>query len=320
MMKAQHKLALAGALASLTTSCLAGPAFAHAVCGNRIFPATLAIDDPGVSDELALPTMSFVSKNSDGVQEVDASFSYTKTILPGLGISFSDGRTWLHPGGAGWGNLDTELKYNVWCDAPHEFMGSVGLDVSWARTGTKNFSDPFNTYSPVVDIGKGFGDLPASLSILRPFAITTQVSVSVPGARHTSSLSFDDSGAPIVNVNLNPTVFNWGFTVQYSLPYMNANVSEIGGPDFVRHLIPITEFAFQTPVSNAPPGGFKTTGTVQPGVIYAADTWQFAVEALVPVNKASGRHVGVIAELHFFLDDIFPNSIGKPLFSEARSP
>ena len=217
MMKAQHKLAFAGALASLTTSCLAGPAFSHAVCGNRIFPATLAIDDPGVSDELALPTMSFVSKNSDGVQEVDASFSYTKTILPGLGISFTDGRTWLHPGGAGWGNLDTELKYNVWCDAPHEFMGSVGLDVSWASTGTKNFSDPFNTYSPVVDIGKGFGDLPASLSILRPFAITTQVSVSVPGARHTSSVSFDDSGAPIVNVNLNPTVFNWGFTVQVQL-------------------------------------------------------------------------------------------------------
>ena len=145
MMKAQHKLALAGALASLTTSCLAGPAFAHAVCGNRIFPATLAIDDPGVSDELALPTMSFVPKNSDGVQEVDASLSYTKTILPGLGISFTDGRTWLHPGGAGWGNLDTELKYNIWCDAPHEFMGSVGLDVSWARYGTKNFSDPFNT-------------------------------------------------------------------------------------------------------------------------------------------------------------------------------
>ena len=35
---------------------------AHAVCGNRIFPATLAIDDPGVSDELALPTMTYLPK------------------------------------------------------------------------------------------------------------------------------------------------------------------------------------------------------------------------------------------------------------------
>jgi hypothetical protein len=194
-------------------------------------------------------------------------------------------------------------------------MASIGLEASWASTGTKRFSDPFNTFGPVIDIGKGFGDLPASLNFLRPIALTSQFSLSVPGARHTSSLGFDDSGNPIVNVGLNPTVFSWGFTLQYSLPYMNANVSEVGGPDFLKHLVPITEFAFQTPVANVPQGGRVTTGTVQPGVIYMADTWQLAVEALIPINKASGRHVGVVAELHFFLDDIFPNTLGKPIFS-----
>ncbi|MGA7252745.1 MAG: hypothetical protein WCC54_10280 [Pseudolabrys sp.] len=38
---------------------LAAPAtaaLAHEIVGNRFFPATLAIDDPGVTDELALPT------------------------------------------------------------------------------------------------------------------------------------------------------------------------------------------------------------------------------------------------------------------------
>jgi hypothetical protein len=79
------------------------PAFAHAVCGDRIFPATLAIDDPGVNDELALPTFSWVPNNGDGSQEFDASFSWTKTITPRLGISVSDGPTWQHPGGYGWG-------------------------------------------------------------------------------------------------------------------------------------------------------------------------------------------------------------------------
>jgi hypothetical protein len=287
---------------------------AHAVCGNRIFPATLAIDDPGVGDELALPTVTYMPKNSDGAREVDASFSYTKTIFPNFGISVSDGPTWLKPGGTGWGNVDTEAKYMFLCDSPHEFMASLGLDVSWANTGTKRFSDPFNTFTPVIDIGKGFGDLPTSLNILRPFALTAEFGLSVPGARHTSSIGFDDSGNPSVNVALNPTVFNWGFTLQYSLPYMNANVSEVGGPDFLKHLVPITEVSFQTPVSNVPQGGRVTTGTVQPGVIYSADTWQLAVEALIPINKASGRHVGAVAELHFFFDDIFPNSIGKPLF------
>jgi hypothetical protein len=288
---------------------------AHAICGSRVFPATLAIDDPGVSDELALPTLTYVPTNSDGVKEFDASFSYTKTIFENFGVSLSYGKTWLKPGGNGWGNLDTELKYMFFCDAPHEFMGSIGLDVTWANTGTSGFADPFNTFSPTIDIGKGFGDLPTSLNALRPFAITSEFSLSVPSERHTSSIVYDDLGNPSLDVDLNPTVFNWGFTVQYSVPYMNANIVEVGGPDFLKHLVPITEVNFQTPVRNAPPGGYVTTGTVQPGLIYMADSWQIAVEALIPVNAASGRNVGVVGELHFFLDDMFPNSfIGKPIF------
>ena len=305
--------ASAGAIAA---ACLIAhsPAEAHAVCGNRVFPATLAIDDPGVSDELALPTLTYLPKNADGVQEFDGSFSYTKTIIENLGLSVSYGKTWLSPGGNGWGNLDTELKYQAWCVAPFEFMGSVGLDATWANTGTPSFSDPFNTFSPVIDIGIGFGDLPTSLNALRPFAITAQFSLSAPSQPHTSTIAYDNSGNPSLSVALNPTVFNWGFTLQYSLPYLNSNVSEVGGPEFLRHLVFITEAAFQTPVGNVPPGGQVTTGVVQPGVIYMADTWQIAVEAVIPINGASGHNVGVEGELHFFFDDMFPNTLGKPLF------
>jgi len=39
-----------------------------------------------------------------------------------------------------------------------------------------------------------------------------------------------------------------------------------------------------------------------------------AVEAIIPVNRASGDNVGVMGQLHLYLDDIFPHSIGKPLF------
>jgi hypothetical protein len=51
-----------------------------------------------------------------------------------------------------------------------------------------------------------------------------------------------------------------------------------------------------------------------PGVIYEGDTYQVGLEALVPLNKAAGPHVGVILQVHFFLDDLFPNSLGKPIF------
>jgi hypothetical protein len=28
--------------------------------------------------------------------------------------------------------------------------------------------------------------------------------------------------------------------------------------------------------------------------------------------------VGVLAQIHFYLDDIFPNSLGKPIFGTAK--
>ncbi len=294
--------ALAGALAGLAVCLWLTPAFPHAVCGDRIFPATLAIDDPGVDDELALPTISWVPYNSDGAHEFDASFSWTKTITPSLGLSITDGPTWEHPGGYGWDALDSELKYKVLCIPDAEFMFSVGFDVTWAGTGTgtQAGSGGLNTYSPVLDAGLGFGTLPPNLKLLRPFAITAQFGTTSPGQDWT-------------NGNPNVTTFNWGFTLQYSLPYFNSHVAAIDN-DFVKHLIPIAEFAFQTPIHNGAAAGQTTTGYFQPGVIYEADNWQFALEAMIPMTGATGHGAGVIGELHFFLDDIFPNSLGRPIF------
>ncbi len=38
------------------------------------------------------------------------------------------------------------------------------------------------------------------------------------------------------------------------------------------------------------------------------------IPAIIPVNNRSGNRVGWIAQLHFFLDDLFPTSIGRPIF------
>ena len=294
-----------GGAASLVATFWISPAFAHAVCGDRVFPATLGIDDPGVGDELALPTITAQAVQSNGQQEFDATFSYTKTIFPGFGLSIQDGPSWVTTnsqaqGGYGWGDIDTEAKYNFLCLADQELMASVGLDVDWGNTGTNGMGSPFNTYTPVLDVGKGFGGLPTSLNILRPLALTAEVSYSVPGQYVTSGAQ-------------NPVTLNWGFTLQYSLPYYNSHIQAIDNP-FVSHLIPLTEFVFSAPVSDVPRGGYGITGTVQPGAVYMADKWQFALEALVPINSASGKRIGVVGELHFFFDDIFPDTLGKPIF------
>jgi hypothetical protein len=292
----------AGALAGAAAALWLTPAYPHAVCGDRIFPATLAIDDPGVTDELALPTVSYVPFNSDAAHEWDASFSWTKTITPGLSVVIGSGPTWEHPGGYGWNALDTELQYQALCVPDAEFMFKVGFDISWAGTGTGILagSGGQNTYSPLVDGGLGFGWLPPALKNLRPFAITAEFSATSPGEAVTASVP-------------NVSTFNWGFTLQYSLPYFSSHVAAIDN-DFLKHLIPVAEFAFQTPIHNGGAAGQPQTGFFQPGAVYITDKWQLAFEAMVPMTGASGHGVGVIGQIDFYLDDIFPDSLGRPIF------
>jgi hypothetical protein len=73
------RAAFSGAAAVLWVT----PAYPHAVCGARIFPATLAIDDPGVTDELTLPTLSYVPTNSDGAHEGTRASAEPRRSLPG---------------------------------------------------------------------------------------------------------------------------------------------------------------------------------------------------------------------------------------------
>ena len=222
----------AGALCVAAAALWLTPAYPHAVCGARIFPATLAIDDPGVLDELTLPAVSYVPFNSDGAHEVGrASFSWTKTITPGMSVVIGSGPTWEHPGGYGWNGLDTELQWQALCLPDAEFMFKVGFDIGSAGTGTGMLagSGGQNTYSPLVVAGLGFGTLPESVKYLRPLAITAEFSTTSPGQDWTA-------GVP------NVSTFNWGFTLQYSLPYFNTQLAEIDN-DFLKHLVPIAEFA-----------------------------------------------------------------------------
>ena len=310
--------ALCGA-ASLLASAVA--AQSHEIVGNRMFPATLAIDDPGVADELSLPTVA-ISKTGDvpSVKELDISGEYSKLITEDFAVSFSP--TWTHfypPGGplgtgaSGFQNVETTFKYRVYKNVEHEFVASVGLDIEWGGSGAQDVgADRFTTYTPTFYFGKGLGDLPIGWA--RAFAVTGQVGYAIPSSGTTLTVD-PDSGD--VDTEYNPRVLVWGASLQYSLPYLKSAVVDLGLPDVANRLIPLVEASLQTPVGNTATSGTVTTGTVNPGVIYVGDTYQLGVEAMIPVNRQSGTSVGAIAQLHFFLDDIFPNSIGKPIFGNS---
>jgi|SRR5215475_12953369 len=305
------------------------PSFAHEIVGNRFFPATLGIDDPGVNDELSLPTVdSFHTGDQPPVRQHDISAEFSKRITEDFAISFGTAYTFLDmmdstvPGANGFQNLETTFKYRVYKNPEHEFVMSVGLSVEWGGTGSSNVgAEAFNVYTPTVYVGKGMGDLPDSLSWLRPVAITGQVGYAIPGRSSTTTASIDpDTGDLSFDTEFNPRVLNWGLTIQYSMPYLKSSVVDLGLPDFVNHLIPIVEATMQTPVANTLMSGTQTTGTINPGVIWVGNTFQVGVEALIPINRQSGSNVGVIGQLHFYLDDIDPRGIGRPLFGPSTAP
>jgi hypothetical protein len=256
------------------------------------------------------------------VKQLDISGEYSKLITEDFAVSFSP--TWTHlyaPGGpnsvgaSGFQNIETTFKYRVFKNAEHEFVVSVGLNIEWGGSGAQDVgADRFTTYTPMVYFGKGFGDLPADMGWARPFALTGQLGYAIPSASTTLTVDPDTGD---VDTAFNPRVLIWGASLQYSLPYLKSAVVDLGLPDFINHLIPLVEASLQTPVGNTFSSGTVTTGTINPGVIWVGKYYQVGVEAMIPVNRQSGSNVGAIAQLHFFLDDIFPNSIGRPIFDNG---
>jgi hypothetical protein len=174
-------------------------------------------------------------------------------------------------------------------------------------------ADSFSTWTPGFFFGKGFGDLPVAVRFLKPFAITGQVGIAIPTSASTRSVTLDaQTGEQEIDVERHPDVLAWGFALEYSFIYLQSQVQDIGLRAPFDRLIPLVEFALETPLNRGEEG--QTTGTINPGIIWAGKYFQVGVEAVVPINERTGNNVGVIAQLHFFVDDLFPHSLGRPLF------
>jgi hypothetical protein len=83
-------------------------------------------------------------------------------------------------------------------------------------------------------------------------------------------------------------------------------------------MIPLVEFAMQTPIEGPQAG--HTTGTINPGVIWFGRYMQLSLEAVVPVNDRTGRNLGVLGQIHFYLDDIAPQIFTWTPFNGILGP
>jgi hypothetical protein len=277
-------------------------ASAHGVAGQRFFPTTFAVEDPFMNDELS---MLFHSTEAErpGVRTTSLGVGFSKRIFPGFGLQLDVPYQWLHTEGdgteSGFGNLAATLKYQFLTSDAHETILSIGVSDEIGGTGSSKVgAESFSTLSPAFFFGKGLGDLPSSMGFLRPLAITGVVGPNFPTQRATGGVE-------------NPTTLTWAFTVQYSLMYLQAAVKDIGlGAPFNR-LVALVELPVQTCL-NADCGG-RTTWTVNPGIAWIGRYVELGAAAEIPVNQP-GTGLGVFVLFHLFVDDLFPGSIGRPIF------
>lgn len=291
---------------------------AHGLIGQRFFPATLAIDDPFVADELSLPTVSFMPFHGLGdsppFRLTSISGEFSKRLTPDLAFSLAGNLLIFDPDHgktqSGFDNMEISLKYVFFKSPEHETLLSAGVSWDVGDTGSKRVgAESFDVVTPQLFFGKGFGDLPDRLEWLKPVVVTGAFGVAIPTRSFNKTIVTEEGeegegGSVTVEKKRNPLVVQWGFTLQYSLQYLQSFVRDVGLPAPFNRMIPLVEFAMQTPVQGPQSG--HTTGTINPGVIWFGRYLQLGLELQIPVNRESGKNVGVLAQLHFYLDDIAP--------------
>jgi hypothetical protein len=273
------------------TLAIARAALAYEAAGDRLFPATLVLPQIAPGDEFYVNAMTLpLASDTAGGASRASNFTatYGKMITDRLGISIDESWTRIDRVGAGsvygWQNTDVAIKYLAVVDQPHEFLFTVGIDREFGGTGASRVgASASGATAPTVYFGKGLGDL--DIGYLRPLAVTGLI------------------GYQIADTRPRPDLITPGFVVEYSIPYLQSKVQSLDLP----------EVKFTVPSGQS--FGARTTALVAPGVSYAGEGWELAIEGLVPESRATGRGVGAIAQLHLSLDYLLPETIGRPLFS-----
>jgi hypothetical protein len=276
---------------------------AHVVCGDRVFPTTLTMDDPGVSDELSLPTISLTPTPS--AQSNSYGYEWDKTITEDLDFAINGNYlTQRSPTqkSSGWNNITVTLKDQHPCIEEHaheELVWSVGLVRLIPGSGSAQLRNEgaiagVGSTAPTFYFGKGFGDLAAGY--LRPLAITGEL-----------SRVFSDTPA------VTPSAWTYAASLQYSLPYLQQNVKALHVPQFFMRMTPIVELAMTASDAGGPP-----TGTISPGILYDANTWQLGAEAVIPANGLTRQTqgTGFIIQYHAFLDSFYKSWFGRPIINK----
>ncbi len=297
------------------------PAAAHGISGNRLFPGTMAFDDPAVADELSFEFSQQKHPGEDGgpVSDTSLAWSFTRLLTRDIGLGFDNIITNRNRIGVddktGEGVTHMTLKGLLYNNEAQETLISAGMTWGIGGSGDKAAGGGSgNSLEPGIFFGKGFGGLSNGPAWLRPLAVTGAVSAKLPLDRTLDAMSgVDLRQLPSSLQALDREILHWGFSIQYSTLYSDPDFGyEAPKKEPLNQFVPLVEFAFDSP------RGEKTSATMNPGIAYVAETWQLSFEAIVPLNRGAGEALGFRSQLIFFYDDILPSVFGNPLVSSKR--
>jgi hypothetical protein len=245
-------------------------AHAHGIAGNRLFPGTLAFDDPAVADESILPLFSSSKQPDEGGDVVDKRFTWSifRLLTPTLGVGVDSGwvhRDWGTSQRSGFDTTNLTVKGEIYRNDLHETLVSSGLTWGIGHSGAQGVgANAPDFIAPGIFFGKGFGDLPASLAWLRPFGITGALTFE-----HPMTGTSINSGIDPVTGQLGPTftrnvdTLHWGFALEFSTLYLTSRFTpgKLPKEEPLNQLVPLVEFSFVSP------RGEKTAATMNPRAI-----------------------------------------------------
>src|SRR3981189_567916 len=284
----------------LPATCSEGSA---AYVGDRFFPSTLATTVPTPADFYNPPYFVKLpdTATTPTTREFDIPTSYSRLVTKDLGVFFTETFRIIEDANrgtrTGFDNFVIGAQYQLYTNPEHQFVFTVGGTAAIGGTGAPGIASSFSTLTPTIYIGKGFGDLPDSLAWLRPLTVSGTVAVAVPTESFTltslgtinlpsadagafTSLSTLPTGPTTLAETVNPKILQLGFALEYSLVTNQYTGPNRTGTRYPEGWVPLIEFTTATPL-NGPLAG-RTTGTINPGVVWVSRYLQAGGDTIIP--------------------------------------
>jgi len=275
--------------------------WAHGVVGDYTFIEPLVAEDANPKNEFVIARPQW-HRGADG-REFNLRFSIEKVLLKDHDgnnlVSIEIGDEWSaispkdreEPYAQGFGNLEQMPKLAFYMNPEHEMVLTAALELD-LPTGNPSVQEQQHTQlGPVLLWAKGWGDLPnlGFVKYLRPFGFQGDFGyVPALGGRTWHEMFADN-------------------VIEYSLPYLNNNVEDMGIPWPLNQIYLFTEFNYVQLVTG-PSGQTFPDIRITPGAAFMNHYFEIAAGTQLPLNDASvpANHAAVLGLIDIFLDDVVP--------------